>query len=288
MAYKHPHYLIESNELIEKIDDPNLRVFDTSVFLHADDGGYQADSGKKRYEGGHIPGAGFIDLIKDWADASSELNFTIPSFEQLSLAIGASGISEHNEVILYSSGHIMWATRAWWCLHFAGHKNARVLNGNFAAWENGKLPVEQGFNEYSPQTYKGSPNPSAFSGTQAVEDAKDNGVCVINALSQSLYEGTGEFYYKRRGHIPDSHLLFYDDLLSDEFFLEPTQLETVLRQKNKNDAGQIITYCGGGIAATVDAFAYKLIGHDDISVYDGSMSEWVLSDERPLTQGAEP
>ena len=62
----------------------------------------------------------------------------------------------------------------------------------------------------------------------------------------------------------------------------------VIEQKNLKDTNQIITYCGGGIAATVDAFAYKLLGHDNISVYDGSMSEWVQSDDRPLKEGTEP
>ena len=46
----------------------------------------------------------------------------------------------------------------------------------------------------------------------------------------------------------------------------------------------IITYCGGGIAATSDAFVLtELLGRSDVSVYDGSLSEWVQSDDRPLT-----
>jgi|TARA_B100000315_G_scaffold251464_1_gene286320 thiosulfate/3-mercaptopyruvate sulfurtransferase len=45
--------------------------------------------------------------------------------------------------------------------------------------------------------------------------------------------------------------------------------------------------CGGGISATVDAFACLLAGYENVAVYDGSMSEWVR-DERPLTTGAEP
>ena len=34
-----------------------------------------------------------------------------------------------------------------------------------------------------------------------------------------------------------------------------------------------ITYCGGGIAASLAAFALVLIGHPDIAIYDGSLSE---------------
>ena len=288
MGYKNSHYLIESSELMEKINDPNLRVFDTSVFLEASENGYSAESGRALYEKGHIPNAGFIDLTIEWSDTSGSLNFTIPQSDKLSEAIGQSGINKDHEVILYSSGNLMWATRAWWCLHFAGHKNIRVLNGSLSNWINQNLPIETGLRTYSPEIFVGEPNENVFSDTAQVESAEKNGVCVINALSRSLYEGTGDFYYARRGHIPDSHLLFYGDLVKDDFFLPADELKVVLEEKGLNENKPIITYCGGGIAATIDAFAYKLLGYSHISVYDGSMSEWVQSESRPLTIGPNP
>jgi thiosulfate/3-mercaptopyruvate sulfurtransferase len=36
----------------------------------------------------------------------------------------------------------------------------------------------------------------------------------------------------------------------------------------------LVTYCGGGIAATVDAFALLLLGRNSVSVYDASLTEW--------------
>ena len=288
MSYKNPHYLIESSELMEKINDPNLRVFDTSVFLEASENGYSAESGRALYEKGHIPNAGFIDLTIEWSDTSGSLNFTIPQSDKLSEAIGQSGINKDHEVILYSSGNLMWATRAWWCLHFAGHKNIRVLNGSLSNWTNQNLPIETGPRTYSPAIFAGEPNKNVFSDTAQVESAEKNGVCVINALSRPLYEGTEDFYYARRGHIPESHLLFYGDLVKDDFFLPADELKVVLEKKGLDENKPIITYCGGGIAATIDAFAYKLLGYSHISVYDGSMSEWVQSESRPLTIGPNP
>ena len=288
MSYKNHHYLIESSELMEKINDPNLRVFDTSVFLEASENGYSAESGRALYEKGHIPNAGFIDLTIEWSDTSGSLNFTIPQSDKLSEAIGQSGINKDHEVILYSSGNLMWATRAWWCLHFAGHKNIRVLNGSLSNWINQNLPIETGLRTYSPEIFAAEPNENVFSDTAQVESAEKNGVCVINALSRSLYEGTGDFYYARRGHIPDSHLLFYGELVKDDFFLPADELKVVLEEKGLDEKKPIITYCGGGIAATIDAFAYKLLGYSHISVYDGSMSEWVQSESRPLTIGPNP
>jgi thiosulfate/3-mercaptopyruvate sulfurtransferase len=50
----------------------------------------------------------------------------------------------------------------------------------------------------------------------------------------------------------------------------------------------VITYCGGGISATMDALALTVLGHPNVAVYDGSLSEWARHAELPLTRGAEP
>ena len=46
---------------------------------------------------------------------------------------------------------------------------------------------------------------------------------------------------------------------------------------------RIITYCGGGIAATVNAIAHLIAGHENVSVYDGSLMEW-MGEGLPLAE----
>ncbi len=113
-------------------------------------------------------------------------------------------------------------------------------------------------------------------------------VCTLNALSRELYEGSGDFFYHRRGHIPGSKLLSFSGLLDNEYFLPADQLTQMLNAEQAMEADRVITYCGGGIAATLTAFACGLVGQDNVAVYDGSMSEWVEDEGRPLTVGATP
>ena len=72
-------------------------------------------------------------------------------------------------------------------------------------------------------------------------------------------------------------------MLDNEYFLPAEQLSEALTKLGMLQDGRVITYCGGGIAATIDAFACKLLGQHDVAVYDGSMSAWVQSPDRALT-----
>ena len=66
-------------------------------------------------------------------------------------------------------------------------------------------------------------------------------------------------------------------------FRSDDEIEAILRDSGLLDAPRVITYCGGAIAATVDAFALALFGHDDVSVYDGSLMEWTTDAALPMT-----
>ena len=289
MTYANPDYLIDVDTLHSQLDDPQLKIFDAAVFLTPQaQGGYAVTSGREKYREGHIPGAGFIDLTSDWADTSGGLNSTLPAVASLAAAIGPSGIGNQDRVVLYSSGHLMWATRAWWLLHYAGHANIALLNGNLRAWRAAGLPLKEGDESYPAATFTPRADAARFADTATVEAGMDGKVCTINALTQALYEGTGDFYYQRRGHIPGSKLMYYDDVLRDEFFLPADELGPLLESQGMLSADQVITYCGGGIAATLDAFACTLMGQHNVAVYDGSMSEWVQDPARPLTVGSEP
>ena len=52
------------------------------------------------------------------------------------------------------------------------------------------------------------------------------------------------------------------------------------------NADRIVTYCAAGIAASADAFALTLLGHDNVAIYDGSLNEWAADPDAPLVVGA--
>ncbi len=174
-----------------------------------------------------------------------------------------------------------WATRIWWVLQYAGHKNVRVLNGGLDGWQ-GKL--ETTANKYPPERFTTECSPHMFaSKDEVLSSLNDGSACVVNTLTPAMYRGEADVFYA--GHITGSvnHPLF--ELMDGQYLLPDDTLAKKFEQNMTGD--RLITYCGGGIAATLNACVAKLVGVKDVSVYDGSMSEW-MAEELPITTGPEP
>ncbi len=281
--------LIDAAALAAQQGSEELRILDATVFLEPAKTGYRAVSGLDRYREAHIPGAAFMDLIRTFSDTGTGLGFSRQAPQVLAAALGELGISTAHRVVVYSSGHMMWATRAFWLLQYAGHDRTSVLDGGLAGWTAAGHPTASGDEHYPPARFAATPRPGIFVDLPETRAAIDEpGVCTVNALSPEVYAGTGDMHYGRRGHIPGSRNLHYDQLMDGHRFRPVDELRSALTDAGLLAAPRVIAYCGGGISATIDAVACLLAGQSNVAVYDGSMSEWVRDESLPLTEGPNP
>lgn len=290
MSYSHPQYLISTAQLADAINNntAKLCLFDVTVTLVPASTGYRAESGINDFQQGHIPTASFMDLAGDFSDTTSGLGFTLPSAEHLQAAYRAAGIDEDSQVVFYSSSHMMWATRAWWMLNSCGHKNVAVLDGGFEKWRAEDRHVEADQPALTAGQFSVNLDRAYWTDkAQTVAAINDGDVCTINALSPGVYSGAADMSYGRKGHIQNSKNVHYDEVLQNGCFKPAADLEALFKAKGVMNKPKVIAYCGGGISATIDALALKLIGHNDVAVYDGSMSEWVKDESLALIIGAE-
>ncbi len=253
--------LIEADELLTKSDDKNMRIFDTTLLFF----GGAGQTAYQQYQQAHIPGAAFFDHEK-FSDSNSNYMLAIPPATELEKPIGELGINADSQVIVYACGVLPAATRAWWVLRYAGHNNVRILNGGLAAWQKAGGKVEQGVQNYAPTTFQARPRPAMFVNKEDVLAAMQaDNVCTVNVLMRESYNAE---------HITGSICVPCLDLMTQAWdsFLPDEILANRLNELAHNQ--HIITYCGGGIAATVNAVAHLMIGHENVAVYDGSMYEW--------------
>ncbi len=283
MMYAHPEYLIETGDLAQQLTDSSLRVFDCTVFLTPGaDGAVQIESGQEHWHKGHIPGSGFIDLVEAFSDTASELRFTMPGPDAFAEAAGRVGIGNDSRVVLYCAGPPMWATRFWWMLRAMGFDNAAVLNGGWHKWQAEGRPVSTDASAYPNATFTPNPRPELFAGKNEVRAAMDDGAtCIIDSLTEQMYRGEVAIA-ARRGHIPGAINIPAVALShpEDHTLLDADSLQDALAPADTPE--RVITYCGGGIAATQDAFALTLLGHENVAVYDGSLSDWAADPDMPM------
>ena len=264
-------FLIEADELLTKINNPNLRIYDATILFFRKESEITAF---ETYQQSHLPGAAFFDH-QDFSDADSNYMYMMLPEAELAAQIGKIGIAANSEVIVYTSDLLPCATRAWWVLRYAGHNNVRVLNGGLAAWKKAGGNVEQGGNQYPSASFTCQLRPSMFANKEEVEAAMADGdVCTVNTLTPEIYD---------KAHIQGSSLLPCSDLMIDMAAFIP-QDAIASRLEKEAQHKRVITYCGGGIAATVNGMAHLMAGNQNVSVYDGSMDEWV-GEGLPTTMG---
>ncbi|ELY37731.1 sulfurtransferase [Natronorubrum tibetense] len=278
--------LVEPEWLEARLETPDVRVVDCTLHLSFDSetGDRQSESGRSDWERAHIPGSVFADIQDDLSAADPEYPYQRPTPERFADAMEALGIGDDSRVVLYDAAENIWAARAWWLLRAFGFDRAGILNGGWKRWTAEDRPISTAPPTDQEVTFTPEPRPELFVDKETVLEAiDDDSCCLVNALRPADHAGTGLVKYGRPGRIPDSVNV---PAIGDESIVGPadnTYLpRPTLRERFADvgviDTGRVITYCGGGIAASNAAFALHLLGRENVAVYDGSLAEWGRTD----------
>jgi thiosulfate/3-mercaptopyruvate sulfurtransferase len=275
-GFVHPEFLVETDWLAQRLND--VVVLDCTTHLIPDPKiTYLVKPGREDFEKGHIPGAQFCDVSRDVSDTTQKFNFMRQTPDDFAAAMRRFGIGNSTRVVTYSTGNPWWATRVWWLLREFGHDNAAVLNG--AETDAGTQRPKGDFTVREVR--------NLMVGRDEVKAAiGDAGVCTLNALMPAQHSGSGGNSYGRPGHIAGSVNLPAAHLLdpATNAFLPADELRRLLGAVGALDR-PVIAYCGGGIAASADALILTMLGHENVKIYDASLSEWAKDESLPMETG---
>ena len=238
---------------------------------------------------GHLPGAVFADLTEVLSDPSGAYPFTAPSAEAFERAAGGLGIDNETTVVVYDSSVGQWASRVWWLFRTFGYDNVAVLDGGLQKWQAEDRETTVGHVQPIESTFSANPRPELWASKEHVARVVAGDVPAALVCGVPPKEFTGEAGHRTRlGHIPGSVSVPAGRLVDRESnaLLSTEALTATLAPVL--DESEIIVYCGAGIAAASDALALTLVGHTNVRLYDGSLSEWAADADAPLVAVEQP
>ena len=273
--------LVSTEWLSEHLDDKGLVLLDCTVCTMPEEGGgFHNVSGRTDYELGHIPSAGFADLKDELSDTDSAVEFAVPTPEQFCAAMGALGVGDDSQVVLYDTNYTAWAARVWWMLRWVGFDQAAILDGGMGAWaaEGRPLSIETVSRPVNHLTAHVRPELIADR-DEVMAGIDDSAVNLIDTMPAEFYRGEVSLY-ERAGHIPGAINTNGLDLLDETgHFRSDDELNGII---NTNRNARNITYCGGGIMASSNAFIMTRLGFNNVAVYTASLQEWAADPDNPM------
>ena len=101
---------------------------------------------------------------------------------------------------------------------------------------------------------------------------------VVDARTADEFAGN---HKKSEGHIPGALNLNYEDLLtSTGTFKSSEELQTIADGLGLTRDKELIFYCQTSIRAGVHYYAFKkILGYENVKVYDGAYNEWFAKKE---------
>lgn len=267
-------YLVSSDWLAEKLDNPDIRIVEVSDMRNP----------RAYWEKGHLPGAVYWNWEENLWHPTSRDFLSQEAFARL---MEQSGISPETTIIFYSH-FIQFASYGCWVSSMRGHTKAKLLNGNRALWQKENRPMTREVPTFDGATYPLQPQDesSRIGREEVLAGLNDPDRVILDLRTPEEYSGqrsspdipmfkvdSGAY---RKGHIPGAQHMFWEEFFNEDKTFRPLEdLKQAVAQRGATQEKGVVSYCRLGHRGSMGWFVTKkLLGFPKVRVYDGSWVEW--------------
>lgn len=276
--------LVSPATLNQNLDNPKWVVVDCRFSLASSDAGGYA------YRHGHIPNARYAHLNNDLSSAITHFTgrHPLPDFTLLAKKLGAWGVANDSQVVIYDDTGGMFASRLWWLLRCFGHDQVAVLNGGIQHWQKQGFSLTTALPRIQSSSFRPYLNTTLWLKASQVQNSlARKTICLIDARTPERYRGEHEPIDPVAGHIPGAlNRPFQFNIDDKRLFLSAGLLQNQFKKLiGTNTPEQVVHYCGSGVTACHNLLAMEHAGLTGSKLYAGSWSEWIRDKNRAIARG---
>jgi thiosulfate/3-mercaptopyruvate sulfurtransferase len=259
--------LLTPQELQAKLGDANVRVIDIRD--------------PKSYAANHIPGA-VNAPYGQWRGPATNPG-ELPALPKLTTLVQSLGLTPSTHAVVVSSGadatDFGASARVYWTLKVLGLQQLSLLNGGVKAWEQAKLPQSKEPVKVAASSFQPQLNQDLIATTDEVrQHVERKDAVLIDARPAAFFNGeTRAPAAKVPGTLPDAVNLQHDKWFApgSATFIGAEQARQIAAVSPFDATKDTISFCNTGHWAATNWFAMsEVLGHENVKLYAGSMTEW--------------
>ncbi|HIV57010.1 MAG TPA: sulfurtransferase [Candidatus Stackebrandtia faecavium] len=254
----------------------------------------EVDEDTSIYDTSHIPGAVRLDWQDDLQD---KVRRDFLNAEQFSTLLSQRGIGQDDTVVLYGGNNNWFAAYAYWYFKLYGHDDVRLLDGGRKKWELDGRPLSSEPVKREPTKYVAAPQDKSIRAFRDDVLAGIGNVNLVDVRSPDEYAGrllapahVPQEGAQKGGHVPTAISVPWSKTANEDgTFKSNSELAELYREAGLDEDKPTIAYCRIGERSSHTWFVLQeLLGHENVSNYDGSWSEYGSLVGVPIALGDEP
>lgn len=273
--------LVSADWVEENLDNPNVVLI-------------EVDEDTTAYDKNHIKGA----IRFNWhTDLTEPVRHDVLTKEQFEALLGANGIDNDTQVVLYGGNNNWFAAYAYWEFKLYGVENVKLLDGGRKKWELDSRELVTEVPTRTATTY------TAKEQDKSIRALREDVLAAIGSQNFVDVRSPDEFSGKllapahlpqeqsqTAGHIPTAANIPWSKAANDDgTFRSDEELKALYEAEGVDFSKETIAYCRIGERSSHTWFVLQeILGLPGVRNYDGSWTEYGSLIGVPVQLGSQP